>query len=86
MKVTITAQDHPLYSQQFNLCGVSASDKGLEVTLNLPDGEQLTIRSNLTDYFMISDDSTSRTLHLLDIEGLCEIAEFVDQAKMEEVE
>ena len=67
MKVTITAQDHPLYGRQVDICNVSSDKNCLKVILNLPDGEQLTIPSSLTDYFRVSDHSASGTLHLLDV-------------------
>lgn len=86
MKVTITAKTHPLFGQQFDMYEESVNNDNSEVTLKLPNGERLTIHSNLTDFVIVPADASPSTLCLLDLEGLREIVKLVGQVRDEESE
>jgi len=79
--VTVTHPHHPLYGQQVQLIRVRRGPDP-DLIIRMPDGYHGAIAASLTDYAGISEaDLGAAELPLLSIEGLWQIAQFIEQQR-----
>jgi hypothetical protein len=79
--VTITHPFHPLYGQRVQLIRVRRGPDP-DLIIRMPDGYHAAIAASLTDYAGACEASSSATVPtLLSIEGLWQIAQFIEQQR-----
>jgi hypothetical protein len=79
--VTVTHPHHPLYGQHVQLIRVRRGPDP-DLIIRMPDGYHGAIAASLTDYAgACEDDSDATASVLLSIEGLWQIAQFIEQQR-----
>jgi hypothetical protein len=77
--VTVTHPHHPLYGQRVQLIRIRRGPDP-DLIIRMPDGYHGAIAASLTDYAGVSPaEGGPRELPLLSIEGLWQIAQFIEQ-------
>jgi hypothetical protein len=79
--VTVTHPHHPLYGQRVQLIRIRRGPDP-DLIIRMPDGYHGAIAASLTDYVGLSPaDHGPSELPLLSIEGLWQIAQFIEQQR-----
>jgi hypothetical protein len=80
--VTITHPHHPLRGQQLPVVGVRHGESP-DVIVRLPDGSHAAVALSATDYAADPRAALSpgAAAHLLDLKGLRQLAQFIDELR-----